>query len=108
MFFLFKIVFSVSVIVILSELSKYNTLISSLVLSLPLTSMILFSIIYFESKDVKQILAMSRQITFLLPLSTIFFIALYYLLKNDVSFWLSMAMSVAATAICSALAFKFI
>ena len=75
------------------------------VAALPLTSILAFSLLYFETGDATRISALSWSIlAFILP-SLPFFVAIPLLLKNGVPFWITMAISIAGLLALYALSF---
>lgn len=93
MYFLTKTIITALIIAAASELSKRYSLVSALLLSLPLTSILGFIWIYAESKDPAKIIEMSYSVFWLVIPSLLFFLALPLLLKHGVKFVPAMLLS---------------
>jgi hypothetical protein len=90
MLYFVKIFTSALIIFAVSELSKKSSFAASLLISLPLISIISLSWIYFEQKDAQKIIGMSYEIFWLVIPSLSFFLFLPLLLKNGINFYLSL------------------
>jgi len=90
MFLAVKIIVTAIIVVIISEISRRYTLAASLLASLPLTSILAFIWIYYESGDVEKISQMSHEIFWLVIPSLLFFIILPFLLKTGMKFYLAL------------------
>lgn len=97
-YYAIKAIVSALVIVAISEIAKRSTGFAALVASLPLTSLLAFIWLRIEGAQPERIAELSSQIFWLIIPSLLFFVLLPLLLKNGVSFWSSLGMSVAATA----------
>ncbi len=86
------------IIATVTELSRRYSLISALLVSLPLTSILALSFIYWETKDVTKVSQLSIDIFWLVIPSLGFFILLPYLLRSGMNFWASISLSSAALA----------
>jgi predicted permease len=80
-------------IVAISEISKRNTYIGSILASIPLVSLLAFIWMYIDSKDTAKIAELSQGIFWLVIPSLLFFILFPALLKKNVDFWLSLGIS---------------
>ena len=98
MYTIIKIIFTALVIVIISEVAKRSTLIAGIVASIPLTSLLAFMWLYFDTHDPYSIRDLSRNILLMIPPSLTFFIALYSLIGWDISFYSSISISILFTA----------
>lgn len=79
-----------------------------LVAALPLTSIMAFSLLYYDTGDTARISALSWSIlAFIIP-SIPFFIAIPLMLKNGVSFWLALAIGIAGMLALYATSFFFL
>ncbi len=95
-----KIIITSLLIVSISELSKRSSLLGALLASLPLTSVLAMLWLYIDTKDVTKVSDLATGIFWLVIPSLIFFISLAALLKKGVVFYLSMGLSMSATAGC--------
>jgi hypothetical protein len=87
------------IIATVTELSRRYSLFSALVVSLPITSILALSFIYWETKDLAKVSQLSINIFWLVLPSLGFFLLLPYLLRSGMSFWASISLSSIALAI---------
>lgn len=92
-YYAIKVAVSAFLIVLVSELSKRSTLLGSIFASLPLVSFIAIFWIYLETKDTKQISALSGDIFWLVLPSLLFFVIFPLLLKRQFNFYLAFGIS---------------
>ena len=95
-----KIIITSLLIVAISELSKRSSLLGALLASLPLTSVLAMLWLYIDTKDTEKVADLAAGIFWLVIPSLVFFISLPILLKKGVVFYLSMGLSMSATAAC--------
>jgi len=93
-----KVVVSALLIAAISEIAKRSSGFAALVASLPLTSLLAFVWLHLEGTGPDEIANLSRQILWLVIPSLLLFLLLPALLKAGMGFWISLAVSVAATA----------
>lgn len=98
MYFALKTLLTALIVAAVSELSRRFTLISAMLIALPLTSILAFCWIYYESKDTQKIIEMSYSVFWLVIPSLLFFLLLPALLKMDVKFISAMFISCAGLA----------
>ena len=98
MYTIIKINFTALVIVIISEIAKRSALIAGIVASIPLTSLLAFMWLYFDTQDPNSIRDLSRNILLMIPPSMTFFIVLYSLIGWNISFYSSLSISIFLTA----------
>lgn len=91
----------ISAIVIASavELSNRSSFLSSLLVSLPLTSVLALSMLYFKTSDVTKVSELSLGIFWLVLPSLGFFLLLPVLLKFGLNFWASLFISIISLGI---------
>jgi len=94
-YYVLKIAVSALLILIISEVSKRSTLLGAIFASIPLVSLLAILWLYRETKDAKQIAALSTDIFWLVLPSLLFFILFPILLKREVNFYLSFTISLA-------------
>ena len=99
MYYVFKIIITTILIVAISEVSKRSTMVGAILASIPLVSVMAFVWIYIDTKDVEKIAGLSEGIFWLVLPSLVLFIAMSLLLKNGFGFYLSLGLSMLATAI---------
>jgi hypothetical protein len=96
MYFLIKTLITALIIAAISELSRRYTLWAALLASLPLTSILAFIWVYWDTKDTGKIIELSYSVFWLVFPSLAFFLILPFLLKQGWAF--SAAMAAAAIA----------
>ncbi len=99
LYFIIKTLLSALIIAGVSELSRRYTMLAALLISLPLTSILAFIWIYFDSRDSAKIIEMSYSVFWLALPSLAFFLILPFLLKHGMSFSLAMLAAIATTAV---------
>lgn len=99
MYYLIKVLLSAIFIVVITEFAKVNATLGGLIKSLPLISLISILWIYFDTHNTEVIADLSIS-TFWFVLPTLpMFLILPYLLKHHLTFYLSLAVSIAAMLI---------
>ena len=101
-YYAIKIVISALVIVAVSEIAKRSTWMAALLASLPLTSLLAFIWLYWETGDTARIARLSLDILWLVVPSLALFIALPLALRAGWNFWLSLLGASLITAACYA------
>lgn len=99
MYFLTKTLITALIIAAISELSRRYTLWAALLASLPLTSILAFIWIYWDTKDTSKIIELSYSVFWLVLPSLAFFLILPFLLKQGLAFPLAITSSIAAMAV---------
>jgi hypothetical protein len=99
MYIIVKIIITVFIVVAISEITKRSTALASLLASVPLVSILAISWIYFETKDIGNIINLSKNILILIPPSLIFFIILPMVLYIKIDFIYSLLISISMTII---------
>jgi hypothetical protein len=100
-----KVLVSALVIVAITELAKRSTWVGALVASLPLTSLLAFMWLYWETGDTTRIAGLSVDIFWLVIPSLALFLALPLFLRLGWGFWVSLLGAIAVTAACYGLLF---
>ncbi len=93
MYYAVKVVISALLILLISEISKRSTLLGAIFASLPLVSFLGILWLYRDTKDTKQIAALSTDIFWLVLPSLLFFLVFPILLKRELNFYLAFAIS---------------
>ena len=83
----------------MSEISKQNSYLASILASIPLISVLAMTWLYIETKDVSKIIELSKGIFWLVIPSLTLFIILPLLLKFGINFYFSLTISIVATVI---------
>ena len=99
LYYLTKIAITTALIVIISEVAKRSSLIGAVLASIPLVSVLAMLWLYIDTKDIEKISALSSNIFWLVLPSLVLFIVLPLLLKQGLSFYLSMGISVVLTIV---------
>ena len=99
-FYFVKLLISASIIVAVSEVSKYNATIGGLIKSLPLISIIALCWVYIETHDTTKVAALSTS-TFWFVLPTLpMFLLFPVLLSKGAGFYTSLSVSLALMLGC--------
>ena len=84
------------IIVAVSEIAKQSSFLGSILASIPLVYVLAITWLYLDTKDVSRVIDLSNGILWLTIPSLTFFIILPVLLKNGISFYVSLSFSIAA------------
>src|SRR6478672_6167432 len=95
-----KVLLSALVIVFVTELAKRSTLVGALIASLPLTSLLAFVWLYWDTRDASRVAGLSIDIFWLVLPSLALFLVLPYLIRLGWGFWISLLAAMAATVVC--------
>ncbi len=99
-YYVIKLVITAVLIVLISEISKRSSIVAAILASVPLVSVLAILWLYIDTKDVGKISALTTSIFWLVIPSLAFFITLPVLLKQNISFYLSLGVSIAITVGC--------
>lgn len=99
-YYALKVGVTAFVIVAITEIAKRSSGFAALLAALPLTSLLAFMWMYFEGVEPARIAELSSQIFWLVLPSLALFLLLPLLIKQGMGFWLSLSISVVATAVC--------
>ena len=94
-----KLLLTATIIMGASELAKKSVLAATLLLALPLTSVLSLLWIYIESGDRLKLADISWSIFWLVPPSLVFFPIFAILVKREISFWLVLAIAAGLTLV---------
>lgn len=97
-YYALKILLSAVVVTLISEVAKRHTGFAALIASLPLGCILAFTWLHLESTSPERIADLAGQIFWLVIPSLIMFLVLPVLLRQGLNFWLSLGLSIAATA----------
>ncbi len=100
LYYALKVGISAFVIVAITEIAKRSTGFAALLAAIPLTSLLAFMWMRFEGVDSVRIAELSSQIFWLVLPSLVLFLLLPLLIRQGLDFWLSLAISIAATSGC--------
>jgi len=98
-YLLTKTIITALIIVIVSEVAKRSTFIGALIISIPLTSLLAFIWLYFDTRDYQKVIDLSYGTILLTIPSFSFFLILPILLKMKQNFVISIIISIIGTSI---------
>ena len=107
MYIILKTLISAIIIVAVSEIAKRYTWTAAIIVSLPLTSLLAFVWLYWDTKDYQKVIDLSYSTIVMTVPSIVFFIVLPILLKFKQNFVFSLIVSIISTVIAYAI-FMFI
>ena len=107
MYVILKTIISALIVVAVSEIAKKYTWTAAIIVSLPLTSLLAFVWLYWDTKDSQKVIELSYSTIVMTVPSIVFFIVLPTLLKLKQNFVFSLIVSIISTAIAYAI-FMFI
>ena len=93
-----KIIFTLAVIVAVSEIAKRSSFWAAALASLPLTSLLAFVWLYVETGNTQKVMALSHGIFWLVIPSLVLFVLFPVFLRTGWNFWISLGMASVATA----------
>ena len=99
MYLILKTLISASIIVIVSEIAKKYTWSAAIIISIPLTSLLAFIWLYYDTKDVQKVIDLSLSTIVMTVPSIIFFIVLPIMLKFKHSFNFSILVAIVSTSV---------
>ena len=100
LYYLTKILLTAGLIVFISEVVKRSSFFGALLISLPLTSLVVMAWLYIETGDQQRVAALSFSVFWLILPSLVLFLVLPLLIKLGWGFWLSLALAILATTAC--------
>ena len=98
MYLVIKTIITVIIIVAISEIARRSSFIASILASIPLTSALAITWLYFDTKEVDTVVNLSNSILLLIPPSLTFFVVLPLALKR-LDFIYSFLISIVATVL---------
>ena len=98
-YYFIKTLITALIIIIVSEVAKKSSFLGALIISIPLTSLLAFIWLYFDTKDYQKVIDLSYGTILLSVPSFAFFIILPILLKMKHNFAISILISIISTSI---------
>ena len=98
MYLVVKTIITVIIIVAISEIARRSSFIEGILASIPLTSALAITWLYFDTKEVDTVVNLSNSILLLIPPSLTFFVVLPLALKR-LDFIYSFLISIVATVL---------
>jgi len=99
-YYLVKIAITTVLIVAISEIAKRSSFFGALLASVPLVSILAMIWLYIDTKDTTKVIDLSNSVFWLVLPSLALFISLPLLLKQGLSFYISMIIAVGVTILC--------
>ena len=99
MYLILKTLISALIIVIVSEIAKKYTWAAAIIVSIPLTSLLAFIWLYYDTKDVQKVIDLSLSTIVMTLPSIVFFIVLPFMLKFKYSFSFSIIVAIISTSV---------
>ncbi|WP_330924300.1 DUF3147 family protein [Candidatus Sororendozoicomonas aggregata] len=100
LYYVLKIVITTLLIVIISEVSKRNSMVGAILASVPLVTVLAMIWLYTDTKDVEKVSALSSGVFWLVLPSLALFVTLPIFLKLGWNFYLSLSTSIVVTIAC--------
>ena len=98
MYLVIKTIITVIIIVAISEIARRSSFIAGILASIPLTSALAITWLYFDTKEVEPVVDLTNSILLLIPPSLTFFVVLPLALKRF-DFIYSIFISIIATVL---------
>ena len=98
MYLIVKTLLTAIIIIAISEIARRSSLIAGILASIPLTSVLALTWLYFDKKNVGNVVDLSNSILMLIPPSLTFFLVLPLAIKR-LDFLYSLLFSLIATAL---------
>jgi len=98
-YYIIKTLLTALIIVVVSEIAKKSSLLGAIIISIPLTSLLAFIWLYWDTKDAQKIIDLSYNTIIMVIPSFVFFIILPLMLKLKQSFSISLFASILSTSI---------
>ena len=93
LFYGFKILITLALIISVAEISKNSSVIGGLVASVPIISVLAMIWLYMDTHDVEKVTLLSKSIFWLVLPSLSLFLSLPVLLNHGVGFWTALGVS---------------
>jgi len=98
-YYILKIAISAVLIVIISEIGKRNSFAAAVLASIPLVSVLAMVWLYIDTRDTGQIIKFSYSVFWLVIPSLVLFVTLPAFLKQEISFYMSLCLSIIITIV---------
>ena len=97
MYLALKILITALIVVNVSEIARRSNLIAGIIASVPLTSVLAITWLYFDTKNIKTVLDLSNSILLMIPPSLVFFIVLAICIRVKLDFIYALFISLLST-----------
>ena len=98
-YYIIKTLLTALIIVVVSEIAKKSSLLAAIIISIPLTSLLAFIWLYWDTRDAQKIIDLSYNTIIMVIPSFVFFIILPLMLKLKQSFSISLFAAILSTSI---------
>ena len=98
-YYLIKTFVTALLVVVISEVSRRSSLLGATLASVPTVSVLAMIWLYVDTKDVGQVMALSRSIVWLVLPSLVLFVVLPVALERGYGFYVSLAAGICATVV---------
>ena len=98
-YYLLKTIITAIIIVIIAEIAKRSSFLAGILASIPLTYLLAFIWLYWDTKDPQKVIELSNSIMLMIIPSFTFFIVLPIALKLYLTFIVSITSSILSTAL---------
>ena len=99
MYLIFKTIISAIIIVIVSEIAKKSSFLAAIIVSIPLTSLLAFIWLYWDTRDSQKVIDLSYGTIIMTIPSFTFFIIFPLMIKLKQNFFFSLIISIISTSI---------
>ena len=99
MYFIIKTLVTALIIVLVSEIAKKYTWTAAVIVSIPLTSLLAFIWLYYDTRDVQKVIDLSLGTIVMTIPSILFFILLPIMLKLKQNFTFSIVVAILSTSL---------
>ncbi|NPA15012.1 MAG: DUF3147 family protein [Deferribacteres bacterium] len=103
-----KAVITAFVVVSLSELAKRFTLLSGILAAMPITTLMVLLLVYFDTGDRALVLRFSKAVIYALAPTALFFAVFVFMMERGYSFAISLAASFLSWGIAAFFLFRFV
>ena len=101
-FYIYKIVITTVLIVLIAEIAKRSSLYGALLASVPIVSVLAMFWLYIDTKDVNKVSTLATSVFWLVLPSLALFVSLPILLKQGLNFYISISIAIGITVGCYA------
>ena len=98
-YYIIKTLLTAFIIVVVSEIAKKSSLLAAIIISIPLTSLLAFIWLYWDTRDTQKIIDLSYNTIIMVIPSFLFFIVLPLMLNLKQSFTISLFVAILSTSI---------
>ena len=99
MYFIIKTIVTALIIVLVSEIAKKYTWTAAVIVSIPLTSLLAFIWLYYDTRDAQKVIDLSLGTIVMTIPSILFFILLPIMLKLKQNFTFSIVVAILSTSL---------